>query len=127
QLPTASPSGTVKMGKLFPGQAPRGEGTMRRFHWAIAGALMGALAGCSDTGTSEGPVPFKSGSTEQFNAMENQMQKTVQHQAYTKSSAGTAKPAEKSKSAGESKPAGESKSAGESKPAEKSKPDTKKE
>jgi hypothetical protein len=96
---------------------------MRRFCWGIAGIILGtALAGCSDTGVKEGPVPFKGTNTEPYNAMKNQMVKGAQTQAFDKkpspeTNPGQSPPTGESKP-GESKPVGETKPAGESKPAE---------
>ena len=52
---------------------------MRRFCLGFAGiVLVAAVAGCSDTGTQDGQVPFKGTSTEPFNSMKNQMEKKAQ-------------------------------------------------
>jgi hypothetical protein len=90
---------------------------MRRSCLGIAGILAAAtLAGCSDTGVQEGPVPFKGTSTDQFNGMTNQMKKNATSQVDAKKAEGDAKPAD-TKPAAESKPA-DTKPAAESKPAD---------
>jgi hypothetical protein len=91
---------------------------MRRFGPGIAGAILLAIcAGCSDTGTQDGVVPFKKTDAGQFTSMKNQMAKNVKEQTYTKP------PTEGSKSAGESKkPAAEAKPAEPPKPADQTKP-----
>jgi hypothetical protein len=55
---------------------------MRRACLGIAGLLVTALAGCSDTGPQEGTVAFKKTNIEQFTSMKNAMQKNVQTGAY---------------------------------------------
>jgi hypothetical protein len=91
---------------------------MRRFGPGIAGAILLAIcAGCSDTGTQDGTVPFKKTDAGQFTSLKNQMAKNVREQTYTKS------PTEGSKPAGESKkPAAEAQPAEQPKPADQAKP-----
>ena len=88
---------------------------MRRICLGFAGAILAVLAGCSDSGVQDGPIPFKGTSTEPFNAMKNQMAKNVQSQAYA------TKPAGDTKSTAETKPATQTKPAAETKPEEKKK------
>jgi hypothetical protein len=82
-----------------------------------------ALAGCGeDPGIQQGPVPFKSTNTEQFNSLTDQMKKTTQEQAHTKKSEEGRKATAAPKGAGEARPGAESKPATEPRPAEPSKP-----
>jgi hypothetical protein len=71
-----------------------------------------ALAGCGeDPGIQQGPVSFKSTSTEPFHAMSEQMKKITQERIHTKKSEGAGNSAAASKGAGESRPGAESKPA----------------
>ncbi len=89
----------------------------------IAGiVLAAALAGCSDPGVQEGPVPFKGTSTEPLNALKNEMKKNATTQAYAFKPDADGKPVHEPKAAenkaAEPKPAGDTKPVAETKAAE---------
>jgi hypothetical protein len=85
----------------------------RRCLPGIVGLVVVTLASADcgeDPGIQQGPVSFKSTSTEPFNALTDQMKKTTQEKLHTKKSEGDGKPAAEPKAA-ESRPGAESKPA----------------